>query len=90
MAPVPNQVYTAFSFVGFILCAVPFYWHLEGTSKFRYMFITRDLRTLPYSMEHRHLHVHGLDGYWVFDPVRQLDRLERKHHQPGTGLLRHR
>ena len=41
MAPVPNQVYTAFSFVGFILCAVPFYWHLEGTSKFRYMFITR-------------------------------------------------
>ena len=41
-------------------------------------------------MEHRHLHVHGLDGYWVFDPVRQLDRLERKHHQPGTGLLRHR
>lgn len=34
MAPVPNQVYTAFSFVGFILCAVPFYWHLEGTSNF--------------------------------------------------------
>jgi len=26
----PNQVYTAFSFVGFIMCAIPFYWHLEA------------------------------------------------------------
>lgn len=30
MAPVPNQVYTAFSFLGFVMCAVPFYWHLEA------------------------------------------------------------
>ncbi|KAH9964939.1 pheromone A receptor-domain-containing protein [Russula dissimulans] len=26
----PNQVYTAFSFIGFLMCAVPFYWHLEA------------------------------------------------------------
>ncbi|KAH9964938.1 pheromone A receptor-domain-containing protein [Russula dissimulans] len=26
----PNQVYTAFSFVGFVMCVIPFYWHLEA------------------------------------------------------------
>ncbi|KAI9509914.1 STE3-domain-containing protein [Russula earlei] len=26
----PNQVFTVFSFIGFILCAIPFYWHLEA------------------------------------------------------------
>jgi len=30
MAPVPNQVYTAASFIGFVGCAVPLYWHLEA------------------------------------------------------------
>jgi len=28
--PPPNQVYSAFSFIGFVLCAIPFYWHLEA------------------------------------------------------------
>jgi len=27
----PNKLYTAFSFVGFVMCAIPFYWHLEGS-----------------------------------------------------------
>jgi len=31
MDALPNQVYTAFSFIGFVMCAIPFYWHLEGT-----------------------------------------------------------
>jgi len=26
----PNQVYSAFSFIGFVMCAIPFYWHLEA------------------------------------------------------------
>ncbi|KAI9462940.1 pheromone A receptor-domain-containing protein [Russula earlei] len=30
MALPPNQVYSAFSFVGFLMCAIPFYWHLES------------------------------------------------------------
>jgi len=30
MYPPPNEVYTAFSFIGFVLCAIPFYWHLEA------------------------------------------------------------
>ena len=87
MAPVPNQVYTAFSFIGFIMCVIPFYWHLEGTSSFRCILGARDLRTLPCSMEYRDLSVHVLDWPWLLDPVRQLDRLEREHHQPGTSLL---
>jgi hypothetical protein len=32
--PPPNQVYSAFSFIGFVMCAIPFYWHLEGTSMY--------------------------------------------------------
>jgi pheromone a factor receptor len=34
MPPPPNGVYTAFSFIGFVFCAIPFYWHLEGTWKY--------------------------------------------------------
>jgi hypothetical protein len=34
MHPPPNGVYTAFSFVGFAMCAVPFYWHLESRCKY--------------------------------------------------------
>ena len=30
MQPPPNELYTAFSFIGFIMCAIPMYWHLEG------------------------------------------------------------
>ncbi|KAI0060066.1 STE3-domain-containing protein [Artomyces pyxidatus] len=28
--PPPNQVFSAFSFVGFVMCAIPFYWHMEA------------------------------------------------------------
>ncbi|TFY73519.1 hypothetical protein EWM64_g10493, partial [Hericium alpestre] len=30
MAAPPNHVFSAFAFVGFAMCAVPFYWHLEA------------------------------------------------------------
>ncbi|KAF8468718.1 STE3-like pheromone receptor [Russula ochroleuca] len=26
----PNEVYTVFSFIGFVLCAIPFYWHFKA------------------------------------------------------------
>ncbi|KAI0292308.1 GPCR fungal pheromone mating factor [Russula brevipes] len=29
MHPPPNGIFIAFSFLGFIMCAIPFYWHLE-------------------------------------------------------------
>jgi hypothetical protein len=30
MHPPPNELYSAFSFFGFVLCAIPFYWHFKG------------------------------------------------------------
>ena len=30
MSPPPNDLYTVFSFIGFVLCAIPFYWQIEG------------------------------------------------------------
>ena len=44
MAAYPNEIYTAFSFIGFLMCAIPFYWHLEGTWRIRVIGL-RILRT---------------------------------------------
>ncbi|KAI0250465.1 pheromone A receptor-domain-containing protein [Lactifluus subvellereus] len=30
MPPPPNQLYTVFSFIGFVMCAIPMYWHLKA------------------------------------------------------------
>ncbi|KAH9964747.1 GPCR fungal pheromone mating factor [Russula compacta] len=30
MDPPPNEVYTTFSFIGFLMCAILFYWHMEA------------------------------------------------------------
>ena len=30
MDTLPNEIFTAFSFIGFVLCAIPFYWHFKG------------------------------------------------------------
>ena len=38
----PNELYTAFSFIGFVLCAVPLYWHLESALRM----CSRDLEYL--------------------------------------------
>ena len=29
----PVELYTVFSFIGFVLSVIPLYWHLEGTWK---------------------------------------------------------
>ena len=42
----PNELYTAFSFIGFVLCAVPLYWHLESTLRM----CSRDLEYLILGM----------------------------------------
>ena len=26
----PNELYSAFSFIGFVLSTIPFYWHFKG------------------------------------------------------------
>jgi pheromone a factor receptor len=30
MTDAPNALFTVFSFIGFVMCAIPFYWHLEA------------------------------------------------------------
>lgn len=40
--PYPNEVYTTFSFLGFIMCMIPFAWHLKG-QKFRWFFFSNGL-----------------------------------------------
>ena len=66
----PNEVFSAFSFLGFVLSFIPLYWHLEGTSNFRCMIRAWDLRALPCSLEHRDLHVHDMDRSWLFNVLR--------------------
>ena len=39
------------------------------------------------SLEHGHLPVHDLDRCWMLDAMHQFDRVEREHHQQGSGLL---
>jgi hypothetical protein len=33
MHPPPNELYSAFSFIGFVFCVIPFYWHFKGTKR---------------------------------------------------------
>jgi hypothetical protein len=83
---IPNELYTAFSFIGFVMCAIPFYWHLEGTCDY-----SRGggswSNNAPRSLEYRHMLVHGLDRRWLSNAVCQLDRLEQQHDKQGPGLL---
>ncbi|KAH9976612.1 fungal pheromone STE3G-protein-coupled receptor [Lactifluus volemus] len=30
ISPPPNELFTAFSFIGFLMCAIPFYWHFQA------------------------------------------------------------
>ena len=86
MPPPPNELYTTFSFIGFVLCAIPFYWHLEGKWKHsRNWHIS--LMTGRHSLEYWHMLVHDLDWPWVLDAIHQLHRMEQKHDQQGSSLL---
>lgn len=87
MSPAPNQVYSAFSFIGFVLCTIPFYWHLEGTWVYLRDSSTVFKKIHGDSLEHGDLHVHDLDRGWMLDAMYQFDRVERKHNQQGSGLL---
>jgi len=77
MGPPSNEVYTAFSFIGFLMCVVPFYWHLEGTWEHFPGSCTGSKHTLTsHSLEYRNLPVHGLDRSWVSCSGHQLDCME--------------
>lgn len=82
----PNQIYTAFSFIGFVLAIIPFYWHLEGTWTYS-LDSSNSSKNVRCSLEYGHLHVHDLDSYWMSHAMCQLDRVEWEHDQQGSGLL---
>jgi len=86
LPPPPTQVYSAFSFIAFVMCAIPFYWHLEGTRRYFHRRSTHseDIRD---SLEYGHLLVYGLG--WCRMPVtmHQLDCVEQEHGSKGCGLL---
>ena len=74
MSPPPNGVFTAFSFIGFVLCTIPLYWHLEGTLKHSHnLSISKDAHL---SLEYGHLLVHDLGWAWMPLAMHQLDRME--------------
>ena len=39
----PNQVFTSFAFLGFLLCAIPLPWHLEGRRRVLHIILFLDL-----------------------------------------------
>ncbi len=82
----PNGVYTAFSFIGFVLCAIPFYWHLEGKSIYSHDWGTH-LKIVRRSLEYGHLPVHDLGRPWMPVAKHQCDRMEQEYDQQGSCLL---
>jgi hypothetical protein len=87
MSPPPNEVYTAFSFIGFVLCAIPFYWHLQGTWKYLHELSTP--KNVWHSLEYGHLLVYDMDRAWMPNAMYQLDRMEQGYDQQGSCLLRY-
>ena len=81
-----NELYTAFSFIGFVMCAIPLYWHLEGTEEFA-LLGSPHTEIAWHSLEYRHLLVHVLDWSWMPDTMHQLDRMEQKYGQQGSDLV---
>jgi hypothetical protein len=87
MSPPPNEVYTAFSFVGFVLCIIPLYWHLEGT--WNYSHDSSTPKNVRLSLEYGHLLVHDLGRARMPFAMHQLDRMEQEYDQQGSCLLRY-
>ncbi len=88
MHPPPNELYSALSFIGFVLCVIPFYWHLEGNVEaFIWPGYSSKNVTVRCSSEYGHVLVHDLDRSWMPLAIHQLDRVEQEHDQQSTTLL---
>lgn len=80
----PNGLYSAFSFIGFLFCLIPLYWHLEG------IFVPRlcpSLDSRASSLECRHRLVNGLGWPGLFEWIHQFGRLGPQHSKCGPGLV---
>jgi hypothetical protein len=85
MAP-PNALFSTFSFIGFLFCAIPLYWHLEGKlhPTRAVLSVSHELTVLALaasplpssSVECRHFLVYGLGWPGLFECFHQLGRLE--------------
>jgi hypothetical protein len=84
---IPNQLFTAFSFIGFLLCAIPLYWHLEGELFARLPFVTIIDPLSGSSLECWHFLVHCLGWLGLFESFYQLDRLEQHSVKRGSSLV---
>ena len=73
----PNEVYSAFSFIGFVFCVIPFYWHLKGKVR-SHLNAVLFLRMID-SSEYKHLLVYDLDRSGMPLAMCQLDRMEQEH-----------
>jgi hypothetical protein len=83
----PNQLFSAFSFIGFLLCAIPLYWHLEG-EPFPDLPLVIILDTpLKLSLECWHFFVHSLGWPRLFESFHQLGRLEQHSVKRSSNLV---
>jgi len=72
----PNEVYTLFAFIGFLLVTIPFPWHLEGTDMFGLVDKSKIDQINEFSLEHWDLSLHGLDWISLPQSVYQFYHLE--------------
>jgi hypothetical protein len=90
----PNGIFSAFSFIGFLFCLIPLYWHLEG------IFVRRRpcplvgihklidcSRVSLFSLECGHHVIYGLGWPGLFKRIHQFGRLEQQHGKCGPGLV---
>lgn len=78
IADAPNWLFSACSFVSFLLCMIPLPWHLEGNS---IIIQYRLLLNASFSLEYGYLHVHAMGGYRIIEYVHQFDGLEFGRHR---------
>jgi len=82
----PNELYTVFSFLGFLMCLIPLPCHLKGRLV-SFLSSSRKLIAWPVSSEHRHLSVHFLGRYRMPYLLHKLNRLEWKCNKPSPDLV---
>ena len=86
----PNALFSASSFIGFLLSFIPLYWHLEGILvqrlALRYIHKLIDYSRAS-SLECGHHLVYGLGWPGLFERIHQFGHLEQQHSKCGPDLV---
>jgi hypothetical protein len=85
----PNELFSAVSFVAFVFCFIPLYWHLEGTFLSLLTCTQIWLTGSTRSLECRNVHGHFLDWIGLPELLYQLNHLESQRYRLGSHLVRH-